>query len=130
MGPLLFLAYINDIINVVQNSNIRLFADDTCLFIEIDNRNTTEELVNGDLNHIHDWENYLLINVSAPKKRTLTITTKANDNPPSLIFQNTQIKEVKTLKHLGLTFLYLISNEHTAEVQTKANKKVNLLFRA
>ena len=31
LGPLLFLVYINDIVNVVQNCNIRLFADDTCL---------------------------------------------------------------------------------------------------
>jgi hypothetical protein len=57
LGPLLFLVYINDIVNVVKNCNIRLFADDTCLFIEIDNKDTAEELVNEDLNHIHVWAN-------------------------------------------------------------------------
>ena len=30
LGPLLFLTYINDIGNIVE-SNIRLFADETCL---------------------------------------------------------------------------------------------------
>ncbi len=53
LGPLLFLVYVNDIVNVVTNCNIRLFADDTCLFIEIDNKDTAEELINEDLNHIH-----------------------------------------------------------------------------
>ena len=35
-GPLLFLLFINDIVNVID-SNIRLFADDTSLFIIVDN---------------------------------------------------------------------------------------------
>ena len=33
------------------------------------------------------------------------MTTKANDNPPSLGFQRTPTKEVKTHKHLDLAFL-------------------------
>ncbi len=37
LGPLLFLLYINDLTAVIAHCNIRLFADDTCLFIEVDN---------------------------------------------------------------------------------------------
>ena len=36
MGPLLFLIYINDIVNEIH-SNIRLFADDTSLYIIVEN---------------------------------------------------------------------------------------------
>ena len=36
LGPLLFLVYINDLVNEVRN-NIKLFADDTVLFITVDN---------------------------------------------------------------------------------------------
>ena len=32
LGPLLFLAYINDLPDVVQNSSTKLFADDCLLF--------------------------------------------------------------------------------------------------
>ena len=36
LGPLLFLVYINDIVTDI-GSNIRLFADDTSLYIVVDN---------------------------------------------------------------------------------------------
>ena len=47
--------YINGIVIVVLYCNIHLFTDDTWRFIEIDGRNTAEELINEDLNDIHDW---------------------------------------------------------------------------
>jgi len=33
LGPLLFLIYVNDIANASPNSDIRLFADDTNVFV-------------------------------------------------------------------------------------------------
>ena len=33
LGPLLFLIYVNDIANAVPNDNVKLFADDTNLFV-------------------------------------------------------------------------------------------------
>ena len=33
LGPLLFLIYINDLSKIIQSSQIRMFADDTCLFV-------------------------------------------------------------------------------------------------
>ena len=55
LGPLLFLIYINDITHVVHNCSIRLFADDTCLFIEVDNTIECAERINADLEQIHNW---------------------------------------------------------------------------
>ena len=52
LGPLTFLIYINDIVNCVKNVQVRLFADDACLFLEVDNRRETAEKVNNDLNRI------------------------------------------------------------------------------
>ena len=54
LGPLLFLIFINDIVNNIQ-SNIRLFADDTSLYIIVENPNTAALTLNSDLGTIHHW---------------------------------------------------------------------------
>jgi len=40
LGPLLFLLYINDIANSTSNSTIKLFADDSNVFVVSDNLKT------------------------------------------------------------------------------------------
>ena len=52
LGPLLSLVYINDITEVVQ-SDIRIFADDTFIFRQVD-ANCTQELYE-DLCRITEW---------------------------------------------------------------------------
>ena len=60
LGPLLFLLYINDIV-VDINSSIRLFADDTSLYIIVDDPIQAAEQLNMDLAKIHRWaEKWLL----------------------------------------------------------------------
>ena len=56
LGPLLFLIYINDLIAATR-SNIKLFADDTSLYIDFDDANETSETLNYDLQNIQDWAN-------------------------------------------------------------------------
>ena len=48
LGPLLFLLFIKDIVTDI-GSNIRLFADDTSLFIIVENPDMAAELLNMDL---------------------------------------------------------------------------------
>ena len=47
LGPLLYLLYINDIVNEI-GSNIRLFANYTSIFIIVENSNKTAEILNRD----------------------------------------------------------------------------------
>ena len=55
LGPFLFLVYINDIVNDINN-DIRLFADDTSLFVVVENDHTAAATsLTDDLNVISNW---------------------------------------------------------------------------
>ena len=54
LGPLLFFLYINDIV-VETQANIRLFADDTSLYMKGDNPIETARIMNADLEIINKW---------------------------------------------------------------------------
>lgn len=54
LGPLLFLIFINDIVTDI-GSNIRLFADDTSLYIIVEHPDVAARCINFDLNTIDEW---------------------------------------------------------------------------
>ena len=51
LGPLLFLIYINDLTDNI-NSKMKLFADDSSLFVRVNNVNMTHEQLVGDLKRL------------------------------------------------------------------------------
>jgi len=53
LGPLLFLIYINDICTVVPGGNIKLFADDTNIFITSKTLCQLQEVANEQIQLLH-----------------------------------------------------------------------------
>ena len=52
LGPLFFLIFIN----VIKHCQIRMFGDDTLIFIDADNRVRSAEHLEEDLRAIRGWE--------------------------------------------------------------------------
>ena len=102
LGPILFLIYINDIVAEI-GSNIRLFADDTSLYIIVENPITSAVCLNSDLSKISIWANNWLVDFNPIKTESMLISRKLNKpvHPP-LFMQEVQIAEVSSHKHLGL----------------------------
>ncbi|MCG8049110.1 MAG: reverse transcriptase domain-containing protein [Candidatus Thiodiazotropha endolucinida] len=128
LGPLLFLLYINDIVTEI-GSNIRLFADDTSLYIVVDNPNTAAEVLNTDLDKISNWARSWLVKFNPSKNESLVITRKHNKpQHPPVFMSDQQINEVQFHKHLGL---YISSDctwhKHVEYVKSKAWGRINVM---
>ena len=99
LGPLLFLLYINDIVVDIR-SNIRLFADDTSLYIIVDNPDHAAQLLNADLEKITNWAETWLVKFNPDKTESLLISRKTSGpiHPPVFML-NQEIIEVDKHKH-------------------------------
>ena len=130
LGPLLFVIFINDIVNDI-NSFIRLFADDTCIFEIVDDPIASAAVLNDDLKKILIWAKTWLVLFNAIKTEVLLATKKRIKlyHPP-LFMGDTQIKEVLKHKHLGLMISSDFTwNSHTKIIQEKAFKRLGALRR-
>ena len=130
LGPTLFLIFINDITYVVRHCKIRMFADDTCLIIEVDNREETAELINEDLESINVWSKQWLVNFSASKTKSLIVSTKHDSaNNPPVTLNGQLIDEVKAHTYLGVKISHNLRwNVHINDISLKARKKLNAMM--
>ena len=54
-GPLLFLIYINDLSQAVQDSTVSMYADDTSLCYQSHDLTRLNEAINSDLKKLDTW---------------------------------------------------------------------------
>ena len=128
LGPLLFLLYINDIVEDI-NSSIRLFADDTSLYIIVDDAIQAAETLNSDLEKISRWAQQWLVTFNPAKSESILFSRKLNKpyHPP-VSMDETQINEVTSHKHLGVIFSNDCSwHNHIEHIKTKAWNRINVM---
>ena len=99
-----FFIYINDIV-VELNCNVRLFADDTSLYVIVENPIIAGNILNRNLVSIHSWATAWLVDINPAKTESMVISRKRIKPPhPQLYMDNSQITEVSDHRHLGLVF--------------------------
>ena len=133
LGPLLFLIYINDLSEGLS-TNAKLFADDTSLFSVIHDSQTSANVLNKDLEMIHNWAFQWKMNFNSdPTKQALEVifSRKTTKLPhPPLVFNNTNVTQLIYQKHLGIILDSKLTFEsHINMVTTKINKTIGLLLK-
>ena len=104
LGPLLFLIYINDIVNSSTIFKFILFADDTSLYYSCKNARIIEDTVNRELAKISDWlsANRLSLNVGKSKLLYFTNNDRGILKDIDIRINNQILAEVSNAKYLGV----------------------------
>ena len=101
---ILFLPYINDIVNAI-GANICIFADDTGLFIVVDNPLASAICFNTDLLRLTRRAATWLETFNPTKNQTFLISRKIiNPYQPPVYMQNCQLTDINAHKHLYIYF--------------------------
>ena len=130
LGPLLFLIFINDITENI-GTNIRLFADDTTLFIDFNDEVEAVNNINSDLATINKWAEQWLVSFCPSKTESLLVSLKKRkDLPPPSTFGASVIKEVTAHKHLSVILSSNLSwGSHKEDCINRAGRRVDILAR-
>ena len=129
LGPLLFLIFINDITENI-NAGIKLFADDTCLYVIFETKNVNEatETLNSDLDTVNKWAKKWLVTFNPQKTKSIYMSLKTPINPPNLTFDGHILENTDSHKHLGLELNSKLTwKNHIDAITAIADKKLNLL---
>ena len=131
LGPLLWILYINDIIDLLESEAL-LFADDTCLFATGHDPSETANILNRDLIKIHEWANRWKVTFNPKKSKDMIFSAKkVLQNSPPLIFNSINVSRVTEHKHLGLWLSSSLTwSRQISETCLKANGKLAVLRHA
>ena len=128
LGPSLFLFYINDIEDNME-STVRLFADDTIVYLAVSSTQDAETLQN-DLNKLGNWERKWHMEFHPEKCQVLTITRKRKPIVYNYTLQGHTLEHVETAKYLGITMTNDFRwNTHIDNITSKANQTLGFLRR-
>ena len=133
LGPTLFLLFINDIHQNLENK-LHLYADDAtlhcCVPPDSDARHFAES-IQRDLNRIEVWANSWCVEFSAAKCEVIVFSRKTSPPTCNLLFFGKVLSSVNNLSLLGLTFTNKLKwNDHIFHFSKKAARCLGMLRRA
>lgn len=133
LGPLLFIIYINLLIEKCNDDNIYLYADDLKIFEEITSDEQMEMLQNK-LDMIYDWTCYSLLRLHPEKCVRMRITSQRSPNNQDEGFYNVDLRKLKTVeveKDLGVHIDNKLQFEdHIYIIVKKANGLLGMIRRS
>ena len=98
LGPLLFLLYVNDLPNCVDNLSVLSFVDDTNLFYSSDNLKQLESVMNRQLKQIY---NYCALNkLSINTAKTSYMLVSSSRCYPKINITGIEQKDYLSLIHI------------------------------
>ena len=131
LGPLLFLIYINDLLNALLNQP-KLYADDTCLLISSPNIEDLNAKSKTELHKCKIWLDLNKLSLNINKTYSLLVNPTVHHSSSNTIasFKIDGIPHVNVNKYLDIEIdSQLNSKSHINNVQSKIAKGIGILFK-
>ena len=130
LGPVLFLVYVNDLPDAVQNSSVACFADDTKIFRCV-NSISDAALLQSDLTKLNSWSTSSGLAFNQLKCKYLRVTRKTQSIIHEYTIKNRGMSTTTMEKDLGiLVAADLTWTNHILERCARANKLLGLVRRS
>ena len=133
LGPLLFLLYVNDIVNVSTLLFPMLFADDTNVFLNGKDIDELSVTMNEELEKLYIWlkANKLSLNVNKTYYMVFRSVKKKVFQPLIQLMINGQvISQVDNTKFLGVILdINLNWSSHINQIRSKIAKGIGIIYK-
>ena len=129
LGPILFLIYMNDLIDILPNKSCIMY-DDITLFSSATNLQTAVSKLQYIINDTVTWidQNKLIINVEKSRCITIGSRNKTLNSTFDLTIKGTKLKQVTEVNLLGVNIdQNLTWNNHCAAISKKISKQLGLI---
>ena len=125
LGPLLFLIYIIDVTNALEESIVHHFADDTNLLYDDKNPSVISGALNSELKLVTDWLRAKKLFLNESKTKLLLFRPV---NTLNLILSNIKLNEylltlAKSVTYLGVEIDAMLSWNNQIEVLAKKTQQ-------
>ena len=128
LGPLLFVLFIDELPNYINNK-VLMYADDVKIFRII--RDVYDSIsLQRDIDLLHSWSDRNRLQLSLNKCKVVSYSNKNNVLLTQYSIKDTTIERVDTVKDLGVIFdIKLSFTEHYKYIVAKASKITGFLIR-
>lgn len=128
LGPILFILYINDIVNCVNQVKLHLFADDSLVSVSAKTSEEGIQIMNHELKSLSEWLRFNKLKVNTSKAKYILINGRGESPLNGVVLENDSIEKVCSFKYLGVLIDENLNfKEYSKFIEKKMAKKVNLL---
>ena len=128
LGPLFYIVYANDLLNVVKNCEIALYADDTVLFTANNSFEASIHKMQNDISRLSTWciRNGIMPNTDKSKEMVFGNSTVLAKLPHfDIKLDGAPLLVVSSYKYLGMTLdSQLNYNLHVNNVVSSVSSKL------
>ena len=115
LGPLLFLLFVDDVINLEIDSNCVLYADDIVLYCANNTIDNNLSVLRKDMGKVFDWSNTSRLTINFSKTKVMHFGHKAKKEKQACKIDEYTIECVHSYRYLG----FLLDQELTFKSDLK-----------